>query len=273
MSRQWSPTGLKITFGAGQLGRFSEGDRALENEVGGGGPPKLSVSARPVPRGRRAYGGGAPSGPGRLPPAGGEADELGMAVGKVIDAALGRLGFEGRQGRRPTVTSIHGFAEASLDSEILDAHLELSGEQRQSLLAQIDGVVRAYRSSELSGLTRPKSRLLLVDGRFGVYVQPDFWNGRDQIFEMKSYDAVPPPPDVAMQLQLFQLGFPGFRETLICFIRHALPVRVTRWDPPAPTPEETRGLLVRCAEVAKAQGTDKVLEYVDAPLVPYSTSG
>ena len=123
------------------------------------------------------------------------------------------------------------------------------------------------------GLPRPKSRLIVIDGTAGIYAGPDYWNGRDRFFEMKSYHAVPPPPDVALQLQLFQLAFTGLAAYLFCIDRHAVPVTATVTAIAPPTPEETRATLELAYRVAIEKGQEKVLEYVDNPQVHYRRAG
>lgn len=120
------------------------------------------------------------------------------------------------------------------------------------------------------GLARPRSRLILINERVGVYAQPDYWNGRDRFYEMKSYHALPMPPDVGLQMELFQLAFPGLRAFLACFDRHAVPVTTTIEEIPAPSPETADEVLKMAYQVGLEKGIDKVLEYVDNPVVRYA---
>jgi hypothetical protein len=198
-----------------------------------------------------------------------EADELAMAVGRAIDAALSRFSHEAGQHRHPSAHRMREFASTVLTEELRDIDLEVSEGQREQILTEVDGVLRAFRRSEVYGLPRPKSRLIVIDGVAGVYAQPDYWNERDRFYEMKSYNAVPPPPDVALQLQLFQLAFSGLSAFLFCIDRHAVPVAATV-TPLAPlTPEETRTTLDLAYRVALEKGIEKVVEYVDNPRVHY----
>ncbi|MGA7923584.1 MAG: hypothetical protein WCA77_06370 [Thermoplasmata archaeon] len=199
-----------------------------------------------------------------------ERDELGMAVGKAIDTAASQFSHEFGLRRKPTTASMVRLATSILDEELKDADLPLAGPDRGTALRQITEVLQAVRKSEIFGLSRPRSRLVVINETVGVYSQPDYWDGRDRFYEMKTYSAHPPPPDVALQLSMFQLAFPGLAGFLICFDRHALPV-ATRVYPLSPlTPERTEEVLRLAYDVGLAQGTDKVMEYVDSPTVRYT---
>src|SRR5262249_32376871 len=130
-----------------------------------------------------------------------ERDEIGMATGLAIDGALGQMSHEAGLGRRPTATATRQVAESILDRELTDADLSLPPEERDRIRQQIVGVIAAFRKSALFGLPRPKSRMILIDGRVGVYAQPDYWNRVDTIYEMKSYHPTTIPPAVDLQLR------------------------------------------------------------------------
>ena len=198
-----------------------------------------------------------------------ERDELGMATGKAIDDTLARFSHEYSQNRRPTASAMSRLATETLDEELLDAHLEISVEDRARVLGGISGVIQAFRRSEIFGLPRPKTRLILINEAAGVYAQPDFWNGKDRFYEMKSYRALPPPPDVALQLRMFQLAFPTLACVLICFNRHTIPVETAVATIPPPSKEEVRELLSTATRMVAAHGQEKVLEYVENPVVRY----
>jgi hypothetical protein len=199
-----------------------------------------------------------------------EKDEIGMAAGKAIDETLSKYSYEFAQSRHPTRTAMNRWAAEILDRELADADLQLTPEDRERQLAGISGVIAAFRQSEVMGLARPKSRLILINDTVGVYAQPDYWNGRDRIYEMKSYHATPRPPDVGLQLQLFQLAFPNFQTYLACFDRHSSPVATTIEAIPALEPSVAEAVLRMAHRIAREKGTDKVLEYVDNPMVRYS---
>ena len=199
-----------------------------------------------------------------------EKDEIGMAVGKAIDGALARFSYEFRQGRRPTMSAMNRIGASLLDEELADADLTLPPGDREKLGVEVAGVIQSFRGSELFGLYRPRSRMILINEQVGVYAQPDYWDGRSRFYEMKSYNALPPRPDVALQLKLFQLAFPGFRAFLACFDRHAHPVGSTLTEMPPidrPASEATLTLAYQAAEV---NGQAKVLEYIDSPIVRYA---
>jgi len=199
-----------------------------------------------------------------------ERDELGMAIGKAIDSSLSRFSHEASLNRRPTMASANKYATSVLDEELGDAHLELTAGEREKTLKQISAVLSAFRRSELFGLGRPRSRLILINGAVGVYAQPDFWNGKDHFYEMKSYRAVPIPADVELQLRMFQLAFPGFVASLVCFNRHSEPVEVSSTQVAPPESVELQRLLRQAYTEGSQHGTEKVLEYVDSPIVSYT---
>jgi len=201
-----------------------------------------------------------------------ERDEVGMAVGKAIDETLSRFSHEFFQGRRPTLTSMHRLATETLDRELADADLALAPADRQAQLSAVSGVLQAFRRSEVMGLSRPRSRLVLINEEVGVYAQPDYWNGRDRFYEMKSYLARPTPPDVELQLRLFQLAFPGFRAFLACFDRHATPVVTNIAEAPSLTPTVAETVLRVAYRTGREKGIDKVLEYIDNPVVRYAVA-
>ncbi len=201
-----------------------------------------------------------------------ERDEIGMAVGKAIDETLSRWSNEVRQSRRPTFTSMQRMAAEILDRELADADVALAADERSRQLTDVSAVLQAFRKSEVMGLSRPKSRLILINEEVGVYAQPDYWNGRDRFYEMKSFYADPVPPDVALQVQLFQCAFPGVRGYLASFDRHTRPV-VPHIDPVPPLDPTTESQALRRAYlVGRSEGTEKVLEYIDSPVVRYSIS-
>jgi hypothetical protein len=199
-----------------------------------------------------------------------EADEVGMAVGKAIDASASRGSYEFAQGRRPTRTAMNVAAAAILDEELADAHLQLPEPERAKHLTAISAVLQEFRRSEVMGLPRPRSRLILIGGEVGVYAQPDFWNGRDRFYEMKSYHANPAPPDVKLQLQLFQLAFPGFRAFLAWFDRHASPVTTTIEEVPSLGEGDAEAVLRLAYATGRENGLEKVLEFMDSPTIPYA---
>jgi len=199
-----------------------------------------------------------------------ESDEIGMAVGRAIDETLSRFSHEFAQGRRPTMTSMNRLATEVLDRELADADLVLPPNDRQRHLTAVSGVLQAFRRSEVMGLARPRSRLILINERVGVYAQPDYWNGQDRFYEMKSYAAHPVPPDVRLQLQLFQCAFPGFRAFLASFDRHATPVTTSIEVVPPLEPEALAEVLTLAYRTGLEKGIEKVLEYVDNPVVRYT---
>ncbi|MCI4350688.1 MAG: hypothetical protein L3K15_04165 [Thermoplasmata archaeon] len=199
-----------------------------------------------------------------------EQDEIGMAVGKAIDSSLSRMSHEARLRRKPSVTSMNQYAQEILNDELQDADLTVDAPTRADLDAQILGVLHAFRHSDLLGLPRPRSRLILIAERAGVYAQPDYWDGGRRFFEMKSYRAIPPRPDVLLQLELFQLAFPECAGELVCFERRARPVQVSRWPIPPVDPTRRDQLLRTALELTLQHGTDKVLEYVENLAVRYA---
>ena len=203
----------------------------------------------------------------------GERERIAMAIGKALDAALAQFGHELRQGRRPTQAAIAREAHAALDEGLAEAAAEIPAGEHASVERSIQEFLRAYRQCELAGLARPRTRVLLIAGEVGVYAQPDFWDGRRRFFEMKSYRAIPPPPDVALQVRFFQLAFPGFEATLFCLDRHTSPVQASSLVLPPPTAAETRDALRLAFEVGRELGQDKVLEYVEGPFVRYDLDG
>lgn len=199
-----------------------------------------------------------------------ERDELGMAVGKAIDGALSRYTSDYRRNLKPTSAFINEFAASILTEELSDADLAPSQEERQALLLGISGVIRAFRKSELFGLARPRSRLVLVNGSVGIYAQPDFWDGTGTIYEMKSYRAVPPRPEIVLQLQLFQLAFPRFKAHLVCFNRHTTPTQVDRFEAPPLSGDKASEILRLAYRTGLERGAEKVLEYLDSHIEGYT---
>jgi hypothetical protein len=199
-----------------------------------------------------------------------ERQEFGMAVGKAIDSALSRYSHEFDTGRRPTLGAMTQFAAKVLDDELKDVDLPVTVPERARAQEQMVATFQAFRKTEVFGLPRPKTRMILIDEKVGVYAQPDYWDRKSRFYEMKSYRAIPPPPDVALQLRLFQLGFPGFDAFLICVNRHASPPDVSILQIPPSTPAESTEVLQRALELGLEKGREKVLEYVDSPVVRYS---
>jgi hypothetical protein len=199
-----------------------------------------------------------------------EKDEVGMAIGKAIDGTLSQYSHEASQGHRPTATSMNRVARGILDEELRDAHLELAAGDLERVLVELAGVLSAFRRSELFGLPRPRTRMILINGRVGVYAQPDYWDGRRRIYEMKSYRAFPVTPDVGMQLGYFQLAYPGFVEILACFDRHSSPVEATLHEIPPLDANRSQELLRLAYHTGLTLGTEKVLEFIDLTIVHYS---
>jgi hypothetical protein len=199
-----------------------------------------------------------------------EKDEVAMATGAAVDGTVARLGYEAREGRKVSATALRTLAGTLFDDRLAEAAVTIAEAERTRRLEEVWAVVQAYRRSPIFGLGRPRSRMVLIDGRVGVYAQPDFWDGRARFYEMKSYRAVPPPPDVALQLRLFQLAFPGFEASLVCFDRHATPVDTVVASIPALGPEDSAATLRLAYDAGLELGTEKVLEYLDAPTVRYA---
>jgi hypothetical protein len=199
-----------------------------------------------------------------------ERDELGMAIGTALDATLSKYSYDASQGRRPTATSMARMAEERLAEEFRDAHLAPPPEERRRIVEQMTGVVQAFRKSPVFGLPRPRTRLILVNGSVGVYAQPDYWDGRARFFEMKSYRATFDHPDVALQMAMFQLAFPTLQGHLIACDRHAAPVRTELLEAPPLSPTRRVELLQQALRIGLELGEEKVLEYIDSPLVPYT---
>lgn len=206
----------------------------------------------------------------RPPPT--DADQLAMATGHAIDAACAELGHRLRSGRRLPRSALLEIAARDLTDRLDEAGLSITDAERAPLLATISEVLQAYRESPIAGLARPRSRVLLIDGVVAVYAQPDFWDGRSRIYEMKSYAAIPPPPDVALQIRFFQLAFPRFEATLVCLDRHVRPPRTLVATLPPPTSEETQQALRLARDVTEREGIPKVLEYIEGPFVSYATA-
>lgn len=199
-----------------------------------------------------------------------ERQEFGMAVGKAIDATLSRYSHEFDRGLRPTVGAMTRLAQTTLDEELKDIDLPLGPSDRTQALEQITAVLQAFRKTEVFGLPRPRTRMILIDGRVGVYTQPDYWDRKHRFYEMKSYRAIPPPPDVALQLRLFQLGFAGLEAFLVCVNRHASPPDVTISAIPPLSSEGALATLRQALSAGLEKGQDKVLEYIDSPIVRYT---
>lgn len=201
----------------------------------------------------------------RPPPT--EADELGRALGKAIDGTLASWTHLYRQGPRLTATAMRRQAMEALDQELRDADLSIAPETRERAQRQVEGTLQAFRKSALFGLSRPRTRLLLVNREWGYYAQPDYWDGQSTFYEMKAYRAFPSPPDVTLQLQLFQLAYPGCRGILASFPRHEDPVVADLHEVTPLTAEATEALLGTIAPWVLRDGALKVLEYVDLPVV------
>jgi hypothetical protein len=198
------------------------------------------------------------------------ADEVGMAVGKAIDETLSEYSHAFGQSRRPSASAMLRLATEVLDRELGDADFTLAPDQRQQQLEAVAGVLQAFRRSEVMGLSRPRSRLILINEQVGVYAQPDYWDGRNRFYEMKSYRADPMPPDVGLQLRLFQCAFPGFLGFLACFDRHAVPVTTHISAVPPLASSEIEEVLRIAYRTGAELGQEKVLEYLDSPTIRYT---
>ncbi len=207
----------------------------------------------------------------RPPPT--EIDEIARATGKAIDSALAYWSHAQRQNLRLTATAVQKMALGTLNEELQDADVTPSPEARTKAEREIAGVLQAFRKSEVFGLARPRSRLVLIDRTVGVYAQPDFSDGVRRFYEMKTFRAVPPPPDVALQVSIFQLAFPEQRSFLACFDRHKDPVETCIEEVPPPTAESRTALLRQMREIGLLKGIEKVLEYIDTQVVGYTLEG
>jgi hypothetical protein len=203
----------------------------------------------------------------RPPPT--ERDELGMAVGKAIDGALSQWSHQFGRVQGVTAASVKRYAHQLLEQELKDVDLTPDAATLASAQAEVERVVQAFRKSEVFGMPRPRSRLVVINQVAGVYAQPDYWDGATRFFEMKSFRAVPPPPDVECQVRVFQLAFPGLRSFLACFNRHADPVETLVAEVPPPEAQVRDALLREMLALALAEGKLKVLEYVENPIVRY----
>lgn len=198
-----------------------------------------------------------------------EKDLVAIAVGRAVDQTLSECSHQIRQGRKPTLTALGAFAQGRLEDALEELAVELSEADTLRTLASIERVVQAFRRSPLAGLPRPRSRIVLLNDDAAYYAQPDYWDGKSRFFEMKSYRAIPPPPDVQLQVRLFQLAFPNLEAHLVCIDRHSEPVQTTEALIPAPSASEVDETLRRAYAVAQEHGQEKVLEYIDLPRVHY----
>lgn len=199
-----------------------------------------------------------------------EQDERALIAGRIIDTTLSQCNHEVRIGRRPTTTALLASAADDYDRELHDADLPADPGERAATLAQIAGVLRAFRASPIYGLARPRSRWILINNEVGMFAQPDFWDGRRRIFEMKSYRPDPLPPDVATQVRCFQLAFPGFEALVIGFDRRQTPVGTTLVRVPEPSGTEVEATLRAAFATGRAEGVPKVVEYLGAPSASYT---
>lgn len=197
-------------------------------------------------------------------------DELALVAGSVIDRTLSEFSHRAARGQRPTQGAMEKFGDAALDDELRARGFVPGPALLAPIRAELAAMLRAFRRSELFGLPRPKSRLVVVNESVGVYAQPDYWDGRARIFEMKSYRAIPPAEDVRAQLALFQLAFPNFEQRLVCLDRHARPPTVEAITIPPPAAEERERLLTEALRVGRADGVERVVEFVDNPVVRYT---
>ena len=202
-----------------------------------------------------------------------ERDHVAMAAGRAIDGTLARFGFEYREGRRPTVGAMRRLGESLFDEGLEEAAVQIPPAEREKILEQLVAVLQAYRRSPILGLPRPRTRVILIDRSVAVYAQPDYWDGKERIFEMKSYRAIPPPPDVALQLRLFQLAFPGFETVLLCLNRHVVPVETVSLIVPPPSTPEAYEALRAAYDVGREFGEEKILAYMEGPFVHYTLAG
>lgn len=198
-----------------------------------------------------------------------EKERFAIAVGRAIDQTLSQCGYELHLGRKPTATRLASFASDRLHEALEELAVDVPTEETVRTLETIARVVQAYRRGPLAGLPRPRSRLVLLNERFGYYAQPDYWDGKARFFEMKSYRAIPPPPDVLLQLRLFQMAFPQLEANLVCIDRHSEPVQTTQTTLSPPSAAETEMTLRLAYQVAEAHGQEKVLEYIDLPRLHY----
>jgi len=199
-------------------------------------------------------------------------DEVAKAAGRAFDGVMSQLGHEARERRRPSASAMRALGERLFDEALEEAGVEAPAPEREKILGQLRGMLQAYRGSAIFGLARPKTRVILIGGRVGVYAQPDYWDGKSRIYEMKSYRAIPPSPDVALQVRLFQLAYPGFETVLICLNRHASPVETTSMMVPSPTSQEVAATLRLAFDLGQAFGEEKVLEYMEGPFMRYELS-
>jgi hypothetical protein len=203
----------------------------------------------------------------RPPPT--ETDDIALAEGKAIDGVLSEMGYALRLGRRPTATAMLGRGEELLDEALAEGPVEMPAAERERFRERLRGTFRAYRASPIAGLPRPKTRLVVIGDEVGVYVQPDYWDGRARVFEMKSYRAIPPKEDVALQLRLFQLAYPGFELVLVCLDRHATPVALSSASIPPMSADERAATIRLAYDLGRVHGEEKVREYLEGPFVPY----
>ncbi|MCI4364136.1 MAG: hypothetical protein L3K13_07570 [Thermoplasmata archaeon] len=205
----------------------------------------------------------------RYPRTPSERNEIGIAVGRAIDGAVSHYSHEAALGRRPSATAMARYGEELLEEALAEVVEPPSAEGRETIREEIRGVLREFRRSVLFGLSRPRSRLVLVGEQAGYYAQPDFWDRKNRFFEMKTYRALPPPPDVALQLKLFLLAFAPGTGSLVCFDRHVRPVETLTYEVPPLTSAEAEELLRFAHASALELGAERVLEFMNVPVVRY----
>ncbi|MCI4345409.1 MAG: hypothetical protein L3K07_01440 [Thermoplasmata archaeon] len=205
----------------------------------------------------------------RFPRPPSERNEIGIAVGRAIDGAVSHYSHEAALGRRPSAAAMARYGSELLEEALAEVVEPPSPEGREKILEEIEGVLRAFRRSVLFGLSRPRSRLVLVGEQAGYYAQPDFWDRRSRFYEMKTYRALPPPPEVALQLKLIQLAYSPGTGCLVCFDRHVRPIESLTYEVPQLTSVEAEELLRFAHASAFEHGAERVLEFMDVPVIRY----
>jgi len=114
-----------------------------------------------------------------------------MAFGKAIDIAIAQYNYYQTWSLRSLLTEAMRCAMKVFAEELRKQGVELSSGERRMYAGRAWRMLSCWRKSRYAELLRPRTHVIFLEKNsvlYGVFAQPDFWDGGRVFYEVKSYN-------------------------------------------------------------------------------------
>jgi hypothetical protein len=188
-----------------------------------------------------------------------EDNPIGIAFGYAFDRALLECNYHGW-----SVASTLQYFKGEFLRMMNGYSNSITQEQLQQILQQASMMILAYKQTPIykQSLLRPKTRVVVINDKIGVYMQPDFYDPcSDTFYEVKSY---PLRKDEYMfkrlcyQVKLYQLAYPKSKAVAVGFCNgnNGSNSGYELLELPSLTPREKLQLLQEIMEAVRTKSID-----------------